>query len=142
LGARNFDLRNAETALLKNLKWREDNKMDSILDEDFSDFEADYKTWNEWRTKTGKPIWYFETATHDVRRAIVTGKTDRYLRYVDRCLERMSTLVRELGVEYGNITRAEMLLNMEGYNVIVHGCSQCMNYYNYFLITFKYFNFN
>jgi len=108
------------------MKWREENKMDKILTEDFSDFESNFKMWTEGRDRRGKPILYYEAATHDTRKAILAGKSERYLRYVDMKLEETSELVRELGNKYGNITRGHLVLNMDGYNLVIHGCAQCV----------------
>jgi hypothetical protein len=41
--------------LLKNLKWREENRMDTILQEDFSDLESEMKYWINAVAYDGKP---------------------------------------------------------------------------------------
>lgn len=53
--ARNFNIPLARDMLMNNLKWREDNRMDSILEEDFSDFEEDFKYWIKAFSYDGKP---------------------------------------------------------------------------------------
>jgi hypothetical protein len=53
--ARNFDVEQARLMLLKNLKWREENRMDTILQEDFSDLESEMKYWINAVAYDGKP---------------------------------------------------------------------------------------
>jgi hypothetical protein len=60
-----------------------------------------------------------------VRRAVIQGRAEEYLRYVYKSYEEVAALVRELGDEYQNVTRAQMMINLKGYNVFQHGCLQC-----------------
>ena len=58
----------------------------------------------------------------DIRKAVINGKGDRLLRFVDRAFEEASQLVNSLGNKYKNITRAHLIVNLSGYNLIEHGC--------------------
>jgi hypothetical protein len=61
----------------------------------------------------------------DVRKAVISGKGDRLVRYVDKAIEEGCNLVRELGDKYKNITRGHLIINMNGFNNIQHGCIRC-----------------
>lgn len=50
-----FDVRRAEKRLMENLDWRERNKIDTITQEDWRDFQDDYKWYAEGCDKEGKP---------------------------------------------------------------------------------------
>jgi len=46
---------------LQHFNWRKENDIDTILDEDWSAYERDYKFWTEGRDKEGKPREYFQS---------------------------------------------------------------------------------
>lgn len=70
-------------------------------------------------------VFYVDVQGMDIRNIMLRGKGDRFLRYIDRSLEEACTLVRTLGEKYKNITRAHLLVNLKGYNLITQGCLQC-----------------
>jgi len=61
----------------------------------------------------------------DLRKAAVTGNTERLLRYVSMYIERATTEVRKLGSENKNVSQAILIINAEEFNLITHGCLQC-----------------
>ncbi|OXA53320.1 SEC14-like protein 4 [Folsomia candida] len=127
LRARNFDLHAAESMLLKNLDWRKKNGMDSILDEDFSDMESDYKYFIDGFDYQGRPVAFWDLGSYDFRRASLSGKGKRLLRYMDRYLEQVTTKVRTLRETEGrNITQYSLVTNLGGFNVAQHLCLQCL----------------
>lgn len=40
--AKNLNVAQAETMLMQHLRWRQQNKIDAILEENFSDMESDF----------------------------------------------------------------------------------------------------
>ncbi|OXA60094.1 Patellin-4 [Folsomia candida] len=50
-----FNVSDAKELLTKNLAWREKNKMDTIMEEDWADFDYEYRVNIEGCDKEGKP---------------------------------------------------------------------------------------
>jgi hypothetical protein len=77
-------------------------------------------------------VLYFEAAGLSVRKAVIQGKGERLLRYVDKAIDEACNLVRNLGEKHKNVTRGHLLVNLVGFNVIEHTCIQCMlhTYFN------------
>jgi hypothetical protein len=126
LRAKYFNIRDAEKMLMDNVKWRKENNMDTIHQEDFSDIEKDYKYHLESRDKEGKPLLYVNGGNWDLRNIAVTGKRERFNRYIDKTLDDACGLVRELGEKYKNVSQGMMILNIDGFNLVQHGCIQCI----------------
>jgi len=74
---------------------------------------------------------YIHVANWDIRRAIVTGQEEQLLRYVDRAFEKTTKFIRELGEKYKNVTQADLIVNVAGYNLVQHGCSRCERNYQF-----------
>lgn len=55
LRAVNWNIMEAGVLLLENLRWRKDNKMDTILEEDWSKFEEKFPYFVEGCDKEGRP---------------------------------------------------------------------------------------
>lgn len=53
--ARNFDIRSAVRMLYRNLKWRKENQLDHILEEDWDNFEKEYQYEVQGCDKGGRP---------------------------------------------------------------------------------------
>lgn len=63
-----------------------------------------------------------EAGTWDLRRAIVTGQTDRLQRYFDRLFEESSVLLRKMDE---NATQFITIMDMSDFNLITQGCPRC-----------------
>ncbi|XP_035707808.1 SEC14-like protein 1 isoform X2 [Folsomia candida] len=126
LRARDYNIPEAANFLLQNIQWRKEHNMDGIFDEDWSDMARDYKYHIESRDRAGQPLAYLSVDEIDIRKAIVNGKGDRLLRFVDRAFEEVTQLVNDLGNKYKNITRAQFIVNLSGYNLVEHGCLRCI----------------
>lgn len=70
-------------------------------------------------------VLYLNVGGYDVRKAIISGKGDRLLRYVDRAYEKACGLVRELGNKYQNVSQGNLILNLDGFNLVQTGCLRC-----------------
>jgi len=127
LRAKYFNIPDAEQALLNDVKWREDTNMDTISQEDWSDYDREYKYHLESRDKEGKPVLYVNARNWDLRKAALSGNQKRFGRYIDKGLEEACGLVRELGNKYKNVSQGILILNVDGFNLIQHGCLQCIS---------------
>ncbi|OXA63241.1 SEC14-like protein 4 [Folsomia candida] len=125
----NFNIDIAEERLYRNLQWRKEQSMDTIQSEDFSDmWESDIRYNLEGRDKMGRPYILIEIKHADPRRIVLQGKGDRLVRYLDKGFDETCGLVREMGDRYGNMTRGNALINADGFNLVQHGCLQCVPY--------------
>ncbi|CAL8089273.1 unnamed protein product [Orchesella dallaii] len=126
LRARNFDLRSAENMLRENLKWRREQKIDGIRKEDWNDMRRDYHATIDTYDKEGRPIGVIDIYDWDIRRAVLQGKGQRLLRYMDYLLESITTQVFERQDRGMNVTQWKVLGNADGFNLIEHGCPLCI----------------
>ncbi|ODM98130.1 SEC14-like protein 2 [Orchesella cincta] len=126
LRAANLDLKLAEQKLLDNLKWREENDIDNLLSEDFSDFERDYPYTTDTYDKTGRPMIAFTFGDWDLRKAVLAGQARRFTRYLDRAFENVTTQIRAKQARGENVTQSQFLINLENFNLAQQGCIQCL----------------
>ncbi|OXA62237.1 hypothetical protein Fcan01_01323 [Folsomia candida] len=77
----------AETAFNENIKWRTDNDMDSILQEDWSYWIREYYFDCSATDYDGRPVCTGDISEWDLRQAIVSGKGDKLLRYMIKTVE-------------------------------------------------------
>jgi hypothetical protein len=61
----------------------------------------------------------------DLRQVAIAGETDRFMRYVDSAIEKACLKVRTLQEKYQNVTQGILMINIDGYNLVEHGCLQC-----------------
>jgi len=126
LRAANLDLKLAEQKLLDNLKWRKENDIDSLLSEDFSDFERDYPYTTDTHDKMGRPMIMLAFGDWDIRLAVLSGQARRFTRYLDRAFEDVSKQIRDKQARGENVTQAQFLINLENFSLTQQGCIQCL----------------
>jgi len=126
LRAKKFDLDVAANALLKNLDWRATNRMDGILEEDWTDMANDFRYYIQSVDREGKPTVYFSADGLDIRQGVLGGKEERLLRYIDKAMEEVTTVIRRVGKEKRNVTRGQLIIDFNGYNLVQHGCLRCI----------------
>ncbi|OXA64701.1 protein real-time isoform X2 [Folsomia candida] len=127
LRSSDFQLDTAEDRLIRNLRWRQEQRMDTIHTEDFSDmWKNDFRYYTEGRDKLGRPFVLVEIKDMDPRRFIIQGKGERLVRYLDKGFDEVCGLVRELGEKWNNMTRVNVLVNADGFNVVQHACIPCI----------------
>ncbi|ODM90081.1 SEC14-like protein 2 [Orchesella cincta] len=103
----NFDINSAEAMFRENLKWREENGIDNMRNEDWSDLSSDYHVTIDTYDKTGRPIGTIDIYDWDVRRAVLQGKGQRLLRYVVNLVENITGQVYERQEKLGmNVTQS------------------------------------
>ncbi|OXA44907.1 SEC14 cytosolic factor [Folsomia candida] len=132
-----FDLDLAVERFRQNLQWRKDQSMDTIHSEDWSDmWNDDIRYYVDGRDKLGRPYALIEMRHIDIRKLVLTGKGERYLRYLDKGVDDACQLVHEVSQRYGNVSRGNLLINLDGLNVAQHGCVRCIPYLIRALISF------
>lgn len=127
LRARNYNLQSAQDMLFENLKWREQNKMSNILTEDFSDVSEEFPVTLDGHDKQGRPIATLDMGEWDLRSAVLQGKLPRVLRYMDWFQEKILHQILEAQKAGKPVTRAVVLVDVEGFNLMQHLCSSCMS---------------
>lgn len=60
-----------------------------------------------------------------VRAVAATGKINHLTNYALRTVERATKKIREIQAEGRNITLFDMVVNMDGFNVINQACPTC-----------------
>ncbi|OXA64787.1 SEC14-like protein 2 [Folsomia candida] len=123
----------AETAFKDNLKWRKINKIDSILREDWSYWEREYYFDCSATDYTGRPVCTGDMSTWDIRQAIVSGKGDELFRYMIKTIEDGYSRVRTAQAMGLNVTQSVTILNMNNFNLVQHGCVQCVALFGRFI---------
>ncbi|OXA47457.1 Patellin-2 [Folsomia candida] len=118
---------------LKNVQWREDNDIDHILQEDWSDFDREYRVFVEGCDKSGRPVFSILVGDWDIRRAVVAGQSDRLKRYFNKLFEEASTLTRKFQENGQNATQGMIIFDMGNFNLIQQGCLRCISIFFYIL---------
>ncbi|OXA58587.1 Patellin-4 [Folsomia candida] len=120
LRASKLNLKAAREMIISNLRWRETNRMDTILEEDFSEFENDFPASTTGTDYEGRPLSIIDSSSWDVRKAVVTGKGDQLMRYGYRLMETGVQRVYEAQRRHENVTQATTLMNMKGISLYVN----------------------
>jgi len=137
LRARNFNVRQAEEMLFSDLKWRAQEKMDQINDEDWSDMEIEYPYYLDGYDHEGKPILTANYDEWDIRKGVLSGKLQRLMRWMTKAQNDGVSKVRELQAEGKNITQWDFIINMNNFNLVQHGCIQCLPIYTTFVSNYE-----
>lgn len=118
----------------KTMAWRKENKIDTIISEDFSFFEKHFPMDFSSFDKKGHPVGIFHLGRLDIRRIILTGKKKQFYRYFDRTLEIMQRMLHE---SPANVSTAFIILDLSGVNLKQHGCLQCIDLVPYIFRTYE-----
>lgn len=137
LRAREWNVEQAEQMLRENLKWREENKIDTIGDEDWSDLQEDYPYTRDTRDKLGRPVGTISIGPWDIRAASYAGKMPRMHRYIAKLMEEATQGLYELQGMGINVTQWKVLLNLDGFGIRTHACTSCLSLYQTFASTYE-----
>jgi len=130
LRAKKFDVNKAEEFILAQMKWRRDNKMETIHTEDFSDLESTgYGMRVSGVDRDGRPLIVWELGDFDLRKAALAGKTDRVIRWTFRNWDAGRRAVRDLELQNKNVTRWTMVLDLKNINAVTNVNSASFPYY-------------
>jgi hypothetical protein len=141
LRAKNFRVKEAEAMLMQNVAWRKQEHMDNVLGEDWSEFRKQYKYWIDGVDKEGRPILFIDVGEWDLRKASVSGQSQKLTRYIDSIYEEINAKVRTMRLQEGkNVTQYYQIFDMEGFTLQQQGCPACIplatrvvtTYENYF----------
>ncbi len=73
-----------------------------------------------------------EASEWDVRRGALSGSTDLAGRYLYQVIEKQYKKIRDKQDQGQNVTQLQVIVDLKGYNLIQHGCLNCM--WIYFLL--------
>jgi len=124
--ARNFNLNTAEKMLQENLRWREKNDMDNILTEFWDDMRKDFHVTGDSFDKEGRPIGTIDIGSWNIRSAILSGKGERLLRFLDYSMEHLTHRVFEEQAKGKNVSQWKVLIDADGFNLVQQGCPLCI----------------
>jgi len=132
LRERNLDPEAAKEMLLTTLKWRKDQNIGNLLNEDFSEFEKKYPFNIEGVDKEGRPIQIAPAGQWRPRQAVLGGQLDKYNRFMIRSmLEIPFQKIQQLNAVSSdkNVSRYMLIFDMHGINAREHLCLQCIQVY-------------
>jgi len=132
--AKDFSLNGAKDMLMKALKWRKENDMDNILNEDWSAIAHQFPFYMDGYDKEGRPLVAVHYGRWKPRRLIVAGKRKQVARYLDYILEKWYEKIREEEIRTdANVTQGVFILDLNGYSLMEHACLSCVPVYLEFM---------
>jgi len=137
LRAKNFNIKDAEEMLKADLKWRKAERMDDIHKEDWSDMQEEFPWYMDGYDNEGKPIVTTNFDEWDIRKGVVAGKIKRLMRWMTFGQESAVRKVRELQGMGKNVTQWDFIINMNNFNIPVHGCAQCLPIYTNYVLNYE-----
>jgi len=136
LRAKNFDPSKAEKYLLSESQWRTDYKMDTIHSEDFRDMEAEYPFKVSGYDNKGQPIIYGDLGIWDIRKAVLSGKGKKLIRWAIKIFDEARIKVREEQLKGKKVTRYLPLVNLDGANSVTNVEPNSMPIYAQFAVAY------
>jgi len=122
----------AQEMFFKMLKWRDTNKLETILtedNEDFARFDNEFRGFIEGCDLGGRPILSAKAADGDVAKEIEAGKEVVLKRYSLRLLEEASGMLRRMKGEGQNVSQVTVFVDLEGFSLDAHACLRCIPIY-------------
>ncbi|XP_021962022.1 SEC14-like protein 2 isoform X2 [Folsomia candida] len=126
LREQDFEVSRATSRILEDIQWREENDIDNILHEDWSDFDREFRVNVEGCDKTGRPILSIPVGDWDLRRAIVAGQSDRLRRYFSKMFEEAALVMRRFQENEQRAVQGWIIFDMGNFNLIQQGCARCI----------------
>lgn len=105
-----------------------ENKIDTILNEDWGDMEQDYPFYTNVTDRRGRPVAYGNVGNGDtwnVRRGMLQGKRGRLMRYTYKIVFDINDKLIRIGKHHPNVTQFIVLMNLENFNPFEHVCPLC-----------------
>jgi len=134
---RNFNVAQAEKRLLDHVQWRKENNIDSILSENWEDFNFEYRVHVEGCDKEDKPVVSIFLGDWDIRKAVVTGQGQRLMRYIDKFFEEAQIMVTRMQESGQVVTQATVIVELKNFNLVTHACPRCIPIYLYVLSVYE-----
>lgn len=132
------------------IRWREENNIDTLLDEEYPEFDDEYGIYLEGCDYEGRPGTRAETHPQksswgnffsrmlfhlsvismplgdwDMRRAMVSGLGPKLNRYMDKVMEDATTFLRNANAAGMEIVQNTLIIDMSGFHAVTHVCPQC-----------------
>ncbi|ODM93185.1 SEC14-like protein 2 [Orchesella cincta] len=123
--SRDFNVDDAERFLKDDLRWRKSTKIDKLRLEDFADIASSYPVHIDTYDKNGAPVITAISGQWDLRQAHLSGQGQRAQLFLDKVMDEAANQVRRAQHEGKNVTRFHFLLNLDGFNLVQHGCPRC-----------------
>jgi hypothetical protein len=82
-------------------------------------------------------VLYINFENWDLRKAVVSGRSKKFVRYIDKLLDESFQLVREVGEKYKNVSQGILIINLNDFNLVQHGCVQCEQIIKYLVHEIK-----
>ncbi|OXA42016.1 hypothetical protein Fcan01_23236 [Folsomia candida] len=131
LQVRSFDIPAAARMLQENLRWREENEMDTVLEEDWTQFNNQYRFNLDGCDDNGAPVAVLFVGEWDMRRAVLAGQSDKMRRFMDKCFEEVTTVLRNMQARGSNATRVYIIFDLAWVSFQVQVGSRCLPLYIY-----------
>jgi len=129
LRSKNLNVNTAIRDMFEYLRFLEENRIDKLFDEDFSDLTPDFP-YGLTRDRNLRPVALLSTAEGwNVRQVVIQGKTARVIRYTYSFAFEMLRSVIDTTKQYPNVTQGIVIFNLEGFNVFQHSCAACISNY-------------
>jgi len=126
LRGNDFNLTAAAESLAKNREWRDENKIDSILDKN-EVIPSDLPYTVSGVDKAGRPIALQPFGKWNLKKYADEGKSDVVVRQYQRTYEEAIRKAFSLAAETGkDIDQIYVLSDMDGYSQETHGCEGCV----------------
>jgi len=139
LRAAHLDTAKAYSNFRMNIKWRKDNQMNTILNEDFSVQKEHLPIYVDGEDKQGRPIIAADAGQWDVRRGVVSGLRDMATRFLYYVIEQQYKKIRDKQYMGKNVTQIQVIVDLSGYNLVQHGCLNCIPLYVNFIRSFDHY---
>jgi len=121
------NLAKAVDLLKKSYKWRQDNKVDELMNEDLEAHQR-YMPYNlDGYDRKGRPLLLLYFGKWDIRKYSLAGRRDIVLKYWQQMTELLENKAYEAAKMTGkDITQFYYLNDMDGYTLRQHACLPCI----------------
>lgn len=112
-----YDIKKATASIRTATKWRQINKIDSILEEDTSDLFPKFPYDNDGRDKNGRPILVVPFGKWNIREAVEQGLREKFIRYVIQMTEiNLLRLRSAIERSNGETNQVVIIFDLTGYS--------------------------
>ncbi|OXA44535.1 SEC14-like protein 4 [Folsomia candida] len=132
----NFDIPTAEKRLMNMVSWRQENQMDTILQEDWAKSDYEFKIYIEGCDRDKKPV-ISVSVDWDIRRMVISGESKKLMRYIDRTFEEAEQMARRMIADGQNVTQLTMMFDLSNFNLIEQACGRCLPIYFHLITTYQ-----
>jgi len=99
--------------------------MDSIHEENWTDFLREYPYQIDTFDKQGAPVGTLSASKWDIRRAVSNGRVSRLQRYMYKMLDELNNKLYEARKNGTNVSQWSAIVDAEGFGLLKHACPSC-----------------